>query len=229
MAKSRKNSEKNTADDGSANGPSTTLRVAIGVAVSWHLLCVFISPFSVRPSSELAERLAQGPWIRWYTDPLYLNHGYHFFGPEPPINQLMRYAVYDENGAELATGEFPNKSEQWPRLYYHRHMMLADQADLAPGQSIEEAVRLSLRSYARHLLRKHDGAEARVNCVRHALLDPQEVLRGVDPNAAETFLPVDSVIERARDLSTPLVGPVRGQGGGESLPFGGGLPQGGSP
>ena len=177
--------------------------------MSWHLFCVLISPLSVRPTSGLVEWLAQGPWVRWYTDPLYLNHGYHFFGPEPPINQLVRWAVYDQTGEAIATGEFPNTEQQWPRLLYHRHMMLADQASLAPAADETQATKLSLRSYARHLLQKHGGIEARVDCVRHALLEPSEVLAGVDPYLPETFLPVDSVIERRVDLDTPLVEPPR--------------------
>lgn len=208
MAKRRKNpSDTQPADtpDEASVGPGTVLRILISTAVSWHVFCVFVSPFSVRPSSALVERIAQGTWVRWYTDPLYLNHGYHFFGPEPPVNQLMRWTVYDETGATIATGEFPNTKEQWPRLFYHRHMMLADQASLAPALNEADATRLSLRSYARHLLRKHNGVEARVDCVRHALLEPGEVLAGIDPYLAETFVPVESVVERSSDLDKPLV------------------------
>ena len=190
-----------------APGLSMAWRITLSALITWHLLAVFLSPFSVPPSSEVVTRLAQSKAIRWYTDPLYLNHGYHFFGPEPPVNQLIRYAVLDEGGQVIAEGEFPNLDQQWPRLYYHRHMMLADQSTLAPGSSAEESIRLSLRAYARHLLRTHEGAEARLDCVRHEQLSPFEVQQEEDPNAPERFVAVASVTERAADLDYPLIEP----------------------
>lgn len=209
-------------------GFSLWLKLLLSFALAWHLFAVFISPLSVRPSSELVGRLAQSTqfddWptylgVQWYSDPLYLNHGYHFFAPDPPVNQLVRYAVLDDAGSVIAEGEFPNTDQQWPRLYYHRHMMLADQAPLAPGGTPDESIQLALRSYARHLLRRHEGAEARLDCVRHEVLIPFEVQEGVDPNDPSKFTPVASVTEYRSQLDRPLL-PERAP---ESLPQGGTL------
>ncbi|MEN0110339.1 MAG: hypothetical protein AAF805_06410 [Planctomycetota bacterium] len=195
-----------TGTDAPAVGyPGLWTRVAIGVAVVWHLFAVFIAPFSVPPTSPLVEGIATSAAVRWYTDPLYLNHGYHFFGPDPPINQLVRYRVTDSGGALIAEGEFPNKEQQSPRLFYHRHMMLADQAGLGPADVEPEAwLRLKLRGYARHLLRTHNGGRVQLDLVRHNLLYPSQSRRGDDPNAPELFVPVASVVETAADLETPL-------------------------
>ena len=222
MARNReKSASKGDAPKGSPQpkgaspaGFSLWLRVLLSIGLAWHLFAVFISPLSVQPSSEVIARLAQPyqfvDWpnylgTQWYTDPLYLNHGYHFFAPEPPVNQLIRYTVLDESGSVLAEGEFPNKEQQWPRLYYHRHMMLADQAGLAPGGSPDESLRLSLRSYARYLLRRHEGTEARLDCVRHGHLIPFDVIAGADPNAPETFSFVTNVSEQSYNLDQPLM------------------------
>lgn len=204
------------AGQGGAPTLALWLRVVISLAVAWHLLAVFMAPLSVPPSSELVSRIAQPTRFRdqsdylgvqWYTDALYLNHGYHFFAPDPPVNQLVRYAVTDESGAIVAEGEFPNTEQQWPRLYYHRHMMLADQAPLMPAPEPQAATQLALRSYARYLLRRHDGAQARLEYVRHAQLNPFEVLEGADPNTPERFERLASVVEYRADLETPLVQP----------------------
>lgn len=184
--------------------PPASVRIAISLAIAWHVFVVFISPLSVPPSSQLVVDIAQSRAVRWYTDQLYLNHGYHFFGPEPPVNHLVRYTVRDSGGATIAEGEFPNKKQQWPRLFYHRHMMLSDQANLAPSENgPEDAVRRSLTAYAHHLLRRHNGAEAQLDYVRHDPLLPMQVDADADANAPETFATVMSVRQTQSDLPAP--------------------------
>ncbi|MGL4511704.1 MAG: hypothetical protein ACRCT8_01325 [Lacipirellulaceae bacterium] len=198
-------------------------KTMLSVGAAWHVVAVFLPPLSITASSELTTGVAQSPWLRWYTDPLYLNQGYSFFAPDPPINNLVRYTVTDASGGTLAEGEFPNRAQQWPRLYYHRHMMLADQAPNGPGgQGSLEWLQLSLRGYARVLLRRHEGAaEARLDYVRHDPLLPAEVQRGDDANAPEKFVALTSVVERASDLATPLwTAPPEPDPIGEPLPSG---------
>ncbi len=195
--------------DAATGKPAVWVRWLLSALVIWHVFVVFISPFAVQPASKLVTDIATSVGVRWYTDSLYLNHGYHFFGPEPPINQVVRYSVTDEAGTVIAEGEFPNKEQQRPRLFYHRHMMLADQA--APGPpdiDPEQWLRLSLRAYGRHLLRVHEGDRVRVDCVRHVLLYPSQVLDGVDPNTPDKFVPVASIEEVAADLENPLPVPA---------------------
>lgn len=212
MAKQNKNQAKQTPAAAPPNKPAAKqdrpaqgIRVLISLAAVWHLFVVFISPLSVPPASQMVVDLAQSKLIRWYSDSLYLNHGYHFFGPEPPINQLVRYQVSDNTGQPIAEGEFPNTDQQWPRLYYHRHMMLADQANLGPPDiSPEDWTRFSMQAYGRHLLRKTSGDRVRIDCVRHNLLYPSQSIRGDDPNAQDLFVPVVSVEVVAAELEQPL-------------------------
>ena len=190
----------------SAVGLPRWAKVLLSIWVAWHVSVVFLAPFSIPPSSQLVVDISQSKFIRWYTDPLYLNHGYHFFGPEPPTNHLVRYNVVDNSGATIAEGEFPNTDQQWPRLFYHRHMMLADQAGLAPSDvGPEDAVRRSLNAYAHHLIRKHQGAEARLDYVRHEQLVPLQAEEGADPNAPEMFVHEISVRQSVNDLPVPPV------------------------
>lgn len=233
MAKDRNKNRQGRASQGenppaAAPGmPPRWLRVVLSVAILWHLLVVFLSPLSVQPASRLVVDIAQSPWVRWYSDSLYVNHGYHFFGPEPPTNQLIRYRILGDAGDVVAEGEFPDKQAQRPRLFYHRHMMLADQANLGPPDiAPDEWLRLTMRSYARQLLRAHDGARARIDLVRHTILLPSQVERGDDPNAPDLFVPVVSVEESAADLEQPLPVPAAAlppPGEGEPLPIGGQL------
>lgn len=192
------------ADDGQL-GPPLWLRLTLSVVLVWHVAVVFLSPLSVPPASQLVTDIAQSRAVRWYTDSLYLNHGYHFFGPEPPINQLVRYRVTDPAGEVLAEGEFPDKSQQWPRLLYHRHMMLADQAALGPPDiPAPEWLRLTLRGYGRHLLREYGGDRVGLEYVRHQPLSPLAVLDGADPNAPELFVWAMRVDETAAEMDEPL-------------------------
>lgn len=230
-----KSASTSGAGQGSANSQAGDWplwpRIAVTVAVLWHLAVVFISPFSVPPASNLVSSIAQSPWVRWYSDPLYLNHGYHFFGPDPPMfGTLIRYEVTDASGNKIADGEFPNTKEQWPRLWYHRHMMLADQAEgvgisldldqarqwgVTPNEDEEEAGRiylnpeangqLMLKSYARWLLRKHEGEAVRVEQVIHTSLSPDEVREEVSPNDAAYYRVKQTVTQRKSDLEEPLL------------------------
>lgn len=227
-----KNKPKPAPAEGQGGGtparPALWLRLVLSVAVAWHVFVVFISPFAIPPASLLVSGIAYSTYVRWYSEPLYLNHGYHFFGPEPPVNQLIRYRVTDTAGATIAEGEFPNKEQQRPRLLYHRHMMLADQANLGPPDvPPEDWLRLSLEAYGRRLLRVHGGERVAVDCVRHFPLTPGQSLEGADPNAPELFQAVASIDVTAASLADPLPVPPPPAGpppaDAELLPVGGPL------
>lgn len=230
MAKSGKPKDRQPSAAGQGGGassdrPARWVRVLVSLAVAWHVFAVFISPLAVQPASILVSGVATSPYVRWYTDSLYLNQGYHFFGPDPPRNHVLRYSVTDDSGAVVAQGSLPDKTAQRPRLYYHRHMMLADQAGNGPPDvDPEEWLKLSLRGYARHLLREYGGARATVECVIHNPLTPRMSLEGVDPNTPETFESVTWVEETAAALEQPLPvppPPPNGSFDAEPLPPGG--------
>ena len=165
--------------------PSPLVRRLVGLAVSLHLAAVFIAPlsmapFSMSPASELGRELHG--WFRPYIEAADLNHGYKFFAPNPgPGNSLQAILKFDDGRTEEKM--FPDLDDQWPRLFYHRHMMLAEflQAVAAPsipdtiipgtpeyreakirweGMSEQrEVYDAVINSYAQQLLRKYDAAE----------------------------------------------------------------------
>jgi hypothetical protein len=57
---------------------------------------------------------------------MFLDHGYFFFAPNPGPSHLVHYKVEFADGREPLEGTFPSKSEHQPRLFYHRHFMLAE-------------------------------------------------------------------------------------------------------
>lgn len=219
------------------------LRLLLSVWLAWHVFAIFMAPMSLQPKpSQLAVNTAQGPWLAWYTSPLFFNGGYSFFSPDPPMSgRLIRYKVYGEGEQPIVEGEFPNRNNpkyatQWPRLWYHRHMMLVDQSGDMPilppagPQSSEAEQRrvaeqnhqLVLRSFARHLLRKHGGRAVQLELVEHLSLSPDAV-RGdannppANPTDPQFYRVVKTVVERESQLSQPL---VPQQTGGELLPQG---------
>jgi hypothetical protein len=82
--------------------------------------------------------------------------------------------------------------------------MLSDQAVLPLfRRTPDEAQQLALDAYARHLLRKYQGAEARVTRVRHDMLAPLEKREGVALNAPHKYVTVMERVQRASDLDRP--------------------------
>jgi hypothetical protein len=149
------------------------VRIVASVVILWHVVAVFMAGLSVPPSSPLASVIAQEVPMQWYLDMLAMNRGHHFFAPDPPPGVLVRYELVDREGKTIA-GEFPDKKEYWPRLRYHRHFMLADQATVGAANENDRkaGTAIFLRAYGRHLLRVHNGQRVRVTRVIHRILDP---------------------------------------------------------
>lgn len=208
--------------------PNLAVRMVVSVLVTWHVFAVFMAPLSLPPTSRLVANLVQGTPeqsspMQWYLDALYINHGYHFFAPDPGPGHLIRYVVTDDRGASIAEGTFPDRKEYWPRLRYHRYFMLSDQAmegvgtlqdlserpiaELSPREMFELEQLYARRSqerrldaYARHLLQEYGGAQAQVTRVRHDMLSPFERRENVpmdDPIKYETVM---QRVQRASDL-----------------------------
>jgi hypothetical protein len=155
------------------------VKLIVSLLVSWHVAAVFLAPLSIQPTSPLVQKVAQY-YMQWYLDALYLNHGYHFFAPEPSAGHLIRYQVIDDRGVVKEQGEFPSKKDNWPRLLYHRYFMLADQCELAaPTEAEANQWRDAyLKAYARELLRKYpSAATVRVTRVVHYPLRAEDAAR----------------------------------------------------
>jgi hypothetical protein len=98
--------------------------------------------------------------MQWYLDALYLNQQHSFFAPEVGPGHMMHYELFDRSGQPLTSGDLPNLKEYWPRLRYHRHMMLADQAPSGDEPRDKQWQRTFLEAYARQILRDHPEAQA---------------------------------------------------------------------
>ncbi len=176
---------------------SPAAKVFASVLIGFHLFAVFSAPWgSPPPSSALAQsvRLKLHP----YTQSLAIDNGYRFFAPNPEPSQIVRYTLKYSDGT-TTQGQFPHRDTQRPRLYYHRHLILADTIarwvaaapDLPPGlllgpEERKEYDRLRnrstmlLRAVADHLLHVHPTAES-VEMVlhEHEIPTPSDILNGV--------------------------------------------------
>ncbi len=182
------------------------VKLFISLLLAWHVTAVFLAPLSISPSSPLVVEVAQGSFMQWYLDALYLNHGYHFFAPEPSNGHLIRYTLTDDRGEIVAEGEFPSKRDYWPRLRYHRYFMLADQCQVAAANEAEanQWQQRYLKAYAQELLREHEGATtARVKRVVHYPAYREHVLNNMPLTDPQTYKQEAEVIQRRQDLDIP--------------------------
>jgi hypothetical protein len=142
--------------------PGPVIRIAISVWILWHFAGVFLAALSIGVTSPLVMNVAQKPPMQWYLDALYLNQGHSFFAPDVGPGHIVSYELFDQSNRVIDKGTLPDKKEHWPRLFYHRHMMLADQADTPSDDKrvSDNGQRMYLTAYARQLLRTHKEAQA---------------------------------------------------------------------
>jgi hypothetical protein len=160
-------------------GPWRNVWVRRGVTVLLllHLSAVVIAPLAVAPTSYLAG----SAWSLFqpYLEAAFLNHGYHFFAPEPGPSHLIRFEARLADGTTV-NGEFPNKLENRPRLLYHRHFMLTEFVNaLGSSEATEETANRYVRSYAHHLMTEHDAEEVDLFIRRHLIPLPEDVAEGM--------------------------------------------------
>lgn len=102
-------------------------RRIVTVLLLLHLIAIVSAPLAgPPPASDLSRRLESLflPYLRAGI----LGHGYRFFAPNPGPSHLVRYEVTMPDG-RVENHRFPDTAEQWPRLYYHRHFMVAEQVN----------------------------------------------------------------------------------------------------
>lgn len=172
--------------------PPVWARVVGSAFIAFHLAAIIIAPWSAPPSSSLSQ-LAATPF-QPYLQAAYLNHGYHFFAPEPGPSHLVRYELQMPDGS-VKSGTFPDKNEHQPRLLYHRHFMLTEflvqfppddkaveQWEKQPDwrlQQITVGQRTLAQGYADHLLHKHGAKSAKLYLMRHDFPSPMDVADGM--------------------------------------------------
>ena len=190
-------------------GWSITLRVVVSGLLVFHVLAVFVPPFTFATTSgpgtgsPFAEPLMRA--LKPYTDVVYLDHGYFFFAPNPGPSHLLRAKLEFADGRPTKELMFPDRSQHWPRLLYHRHFMLAEQlhSDFVPPQPPPGIDPVGMvrwqrardiyvqrrQSFADHLRMRYGAANVTLTRVEHELMPPGEYASRADQiNAAETFV-----------------------------------------
>lgn len=157
-------------------------RIALAAVNLWlvyHLFAIVAAPASVMPSSRLQR---QGwDWVGRYLQVLYLNHGWHYFSPEPGRSTLLSYTLEHADGT-TESGRLPNRSIQ-PRLLYHRYFMLTEFL----GNSPPEEQTLWHRAYARQLCRQSGAERVWLSRVYHELPLAERILAGGTMEDPEFF------------------------------------------
>ncbi|MBX3438707.1 MAG: hypothetical protein KF861_14530 [Planctomycetaceae bacterium] len=146
-------------------------RRLISAWLLYHVLGIAIAPLGVSPTSPLLLNIAQ--FFRPYLQASYLNHGFHYFAPEPGTSTLVEFQVERPDGSTVE-GVTPYR-DIWPRLLYHRHFMLTESLSYVPDSLLDEWH----ESYARCLARKHHGRKVHLTQVVHFLPRPEMVLDGM--------------------------------------------------
>jgi hypothetical protein len=163
-----------------------------------------------------------------YSQFLYIDRGYAFFAPDPGPSHLVQAAITDGRGERVEL-MFPDLEQQWPRLLYHRHFMLAEylneiyQPPGPPDELVEidrEEAEFWVRSRARyehvrqsiveHLEHENPGKEVAIRRIEHLIPDlieyQLEPIELTDPRLYQVMLDQPAFVDSAGDLAAP-VGP----------------------
>ena len=191
---------------------SKRTRGVLSLLLVLHLVAIASAPLAMEPASLPAQKVFG--LFRPYLDAAFLNHGYHFFAPEPGPSHLIRYELTFADG-RIESGIFPDPNQQRPRLNYHRHFMLSEFANqLAVNDAQQTALHELSRSFARHLMSERNAESATLFLRRHYIPSPQQVQAGMPLDAEELYAerPLGTFL-LADDLSTidatSTVGSVR--------------------
>ncbi|MFH5804473.1 hypothetical protein [Alienimonas sp. DA493] len=156
------------------------LWAAAHLALAWHVISLAIGPAGMMPPNSLVQREIYGlasPYLRM----LYLEHGYHYFAPEPGPSTLLKYEGTRPDGSRVA-GVIPDRDGHFPRLLYHRHFMLTERLAGPAGMSPEYQAAL-----ARGLGMETGAEELSLTVVTHRLPEIREVRAGFGLDDPATY------------------------------------------
>ncbi len=184
----------------------------------FHLVAVSTEPFAFFSRSDVQnapDAQVLRNVLRPYTQTLYLDHGYFFFAPNPGPSHLLRIVTSDSplspvpddrypvpisevrasDGGDVSEHIFPDRTEQFPRLLYHRYFMLSEfyYSRYAPrtvpphmanvpnlrrqwerDRSVYQGVQDSLIAYARN---EFEADFVRLDRMERTLPDRESILR----------------------------------------------------
>ncbi len=138
--------------------------------LAFHVFCVFIAPASMPPSSPVLSGARE--LVLPYLQALFLNHGYHFFAPDPGASTLIAWSIPRESDVPVR-GRFPDPAI-CPRLLYHRYFMLAENIDSFPDE-MQDQVYMAI---ARHFADRHQAREITLSRILHHPSSISRVLAG---------------------------------------------------
>jgi len=135
--------------------------ILLNVCLLGHLTAIVTAPATVGPSSQTARNV----WdvVSPYLQVFYLNHGFHYFAPQPGSSNLVDWEVTRSDGS-TESGRFPNFDIK-PRLLYHRYFMLSEYL----GNSDDDRQKDIAEAYATNLCREYSAQTATLTTVRHDL------------------------------------------------------------
>ncbi|WP_145389563.1 hypothetical protein [Stieleria neptunia] len=170
-------------------------KLIVSGLVLFHLLAVGLPPLAFQTFSLDGPSPLVGTLIRpfaGYGQFLHMDRGYAFFAPDPGPSHLIQAASTNDDGT-LTERMYPDRHDQWPRLLYHRHFMLAEflnESYWPPGppdemfQSDRPAAELWQQRRGRyewirqsmvdHLRSVNDGREVAIRRLEHGLPGLQE-------------------------------------------------------
>jgi hypothetical protein len=152
---------------------------ALNLWLVFHVFAVFIAPAGMPPASPLLVDVSRVALP--YNQSLFLNHGYHYFAPDPGSSTIVTYQI-ERLGDVPIKGRFPEPTI-FPRLLYHRYFMLAENIR-AFAPETQEAV---FRSYAQHFARQHGASRISLSFLNHAPSSIARIQAGGSLSDADTY------------------------------------------
>lgn len=171
--------------------------------LAFHCVALFIAPAAMPPASPLFRDAWE--YVSGYLDALYINHGYHYFAPEPAHSSLLGYRLTYADG-RTEVGRIPHKGIQ-PRLLYHRYFMITEQ--FGGSGRLEPVVRQRwIEACARALGRETGAVRVTLTRIRHNLPTMERIRAGgsmEDPDLFEEEFLGTFDVGQAASLPGPQV------------------------
>lgn len=153
--------------------------VLVNVWLVFHLVAIATSPGRMPPASPLLVDAAMVALP--YNQALFLDHGYHYFAPDPGPSTLISYRI-ERPGDVPVKGRFPDTAI-FPRLLYHRYFMLSENVWGFPEQTQDEC----FEAYARHFADKNDADTISLTILSHIPSSIARIRAGGKLSDPETF------------------------------------------
>ncbi len=198
------------------------VRLLLSVVIIGHLLALVLPPLSVQTRGGIGQSPSVSTALEFfepYSQALYIDRGYAFFGPDPGSSHLIQAAITSPEGP-LIEKMYPDRNQQWPRLLYHRHFMLSEfmheiYQPPGPSEELRKASREEarywsllrtrykhvLQSIVEHLKHEYPGDEVAIRRIEHLVPDlidyQQEPIELTDQRLYRVLL--DQPIEQEAD------------------------------